>query len=123
MRKLGLYSLLLIAAALVAGPAVPPAAAAGAEESDSTVADSMVPTPARYAGDAGTAGAVALSTGRLPSTVGRLAAGSSREGAAHAATSAESVTVQRTVPEFMPAGCSLRAEVAESAGSLVLKCP
>ena len=75
--------------ALVAGPAVPPAAA-GADESESTVADSMVPTPGRYAGEAGWAGGEALSTGR-------------GGGAAQAASIAESAAaIEDTVLDVMP---------------------
>jgi len=88
--------------ALVAGPAVPPAEA-GADESESTVADSMVPTPGRCAGDPGEAGAAtALSTGRSPSTGTRSATGRSRGGAAHAASSTESAAIEDTVRGVMP---------------------
>jgi len=76
---------------------VPPAAA-GADESESTLADSTVPAPGRYAGD------VEPVEAGLPAGGGGFGAG-----AAQAASSNDIAAAQRRVLDFMPKRCSLRA--------------
>ncbi|HJY79063.1 MAG TPA: hypothetical protein VKE95_20640, partial [Burkholderiales bacterium] len=75
--------------------AVPPAAA-GADASESTLADSMVPTPGRYVAE------VAPVEAGLPT-------GGFGAGAAQAASSNNIAAAQGRVLDFMSGRCSLRA--------------